>query len=289
MPERVLSQGGLTIAEALAEATQKLSKRGALTAMQDAKLLLQYATGLSSAGLISKSSEQPDDATMANFFSMVEKRCEGMPVHRIIGYRSFFGRDFSLSPDTLEPRPDTEILVEAALSRMPDEHLLFLDIGTGTGCVAITLACERQRAVVVATDLSTAALATAMENAERNFVADRLTFTHSDLFSEVEGRFDLIVSNPPYIPSADLDALAREVRDHDPVLALDGGEDGLDIYRRILSGGRKHLNPGGKLLLEMGVNQYADIKRIARDAGWVVDEVLPDLAGIERVICLSYR
>ena len=287
MPKRTFAQGPLTIAEALAEATQKLSQYGAPTAMQDAKILLRHATGLPAAGLISNNAGQLDAAALANFFSMIEKRCEGMPVHRIIGYRSFFGRDFSLSPDTLEPRPDTEILVEAALSRMPDEPLLFLDIGTGTGCIAVTLACERQKARGVATDLSGPALATALENAERNFVADRLTFTRSDLFNEVEGRFDLIVSNPPYIPLADIEALAPEVRDHDPVLALDGGEDGLDIYRRILSSGRAHLNPGGKLLLELGADQCRDIKQIARDTGWMVDEVFPDLAGIERVICLS--
>ena len=287
MPERIFAQGPLTIAEALAEATQKLSQCGALTAKQDAKILLQTATGLPAAGLISSDAEQLDDAAMAGFFLMVEKRCRGMPVHRIIGYRSFFGRDFNLSPDTLEPRPDTEILVEAALNRMPNEPLLFLDIGTGTGCIAITLACERQKARGVATDLSSPALAIALENAERNFVAGRLTFTRSDLFDEVEGRFDLIVSNPPYIPFADIDTLACEVRDHDPILALDGGEDGLDIYRRILSSGREHLNPAGRLLLEIGAGQSSDIKQIARDTGWTVDEVLPDLAGIERVICLG--
>lgn len=216
---------------------------------------------------------------------MVERVCEGEPVHRVIGRREFHGLDLALGPETLEPRDDTEALVALAAEHAPVDARL-LDLGTGTGAVALALLVDLPRATALMTDANADALRVARANAEANGFSDRVRFALGSWLEPVEGRFDAIVSNPPYIASATVDALDPAVRLHDPRLALDGGQDGLDAYRAILAGAAAHLVPGGFLALEIGYDQLDAVTRLAGRGGWRLEEARRDLGGRDRAVLL---
>jgi release factor glutamine methyltransferase len=227
---------------------------------------------------------------VASLETVLHRRLDREPVHRIIGSRSFYGREFELSADTLEPRSDTECLVDLALELLAtrrSESLLVLDLGTGTGILAITLVAEFAHANAVAVDLAAGALATARKNAQLNGVSARIDFLESNWFAQVEGRFDLIVSNPPYIESATIEGLEPEVQRHDPALALDGGPDGLAAYRVLAAESGRHLSNKGLVLVEVGAGQLGDVQAIFEAQGFVVRQVATDLGGIERVIAFE--
>ena len=220
--------------------------------------------------------------------SAVDRRCAGESVHRILGYRPFYGLDIRLSPATLEPRPDSEILVDTVLSLAEDMPagsggLRILDLGTGSGAIALALLSMLDGATAVATDLSADALVAAGDNAARLGLTVRLDLIESDWLDRVEGRFDVIVSNPPYIPSGDIAALAPEVRDFDPPLALDGGADGLDAYRALAAGAVAHLRPAGCIAVETGWDQHAAVTGLFSRQGFVLHRRDKDLAGRDRV------
>ncbi|MEL7428951.1 MAG: peptide chain release factor N(5)-glutamine methyltransferase, partial [Pseudomonadota bacterium] len=204
----------------------------------------------------------------------------------ITGLREFYGRPFTLSAETLVPRPETELLVDLAISFLSTRPgpARVLDIGTGSGAIAVSIACEVAKSHVTASDISVDALTTAKANASSLDVLNRIDFCQSDVLEGVAGTFDVIVSNPPYIPSADIMALDREVRDHDPLSALDGGPDGLEFYRRIIAGAGEHLAADGALLLEFGIGQSEAVSTIARDGGFSSQEIFKDLAGLDRVM-----
>jgi release factor glutamine methyltransferase len=257
----------------------------------DARLLLCLATGLSHEALIAHGQEPiaPDEA--ARLAGYVARRLDGEPVSRIKGVRDFYGRDFLIDSETLDPRPDTETLVDAALEAIArdgskDRPLKLLDLGTGSGCILLTLLAELPLAEGVGTDTSEGALRVAGENARRLGVAPRARFLAADWLDGVEGAFDLIVSNPPYIPGAEIAGLAREVAVYDPRRALDGGPDGLDAYRRIAKEAAPRLAPGGQLLLEIGASQADSVLNLLRRAGFLVDEgsVRRDLGGRSRCV-----
>jgi len=203
-------------------------------------------------------------------------------VSRIIGRRMFWGRNFRITPHVLDPRPETETLVAEALAGPAPARLL--DLGTGSGILAITLLAEWAQAEALASDLSPEALIVARSNAEDLGVADRLTLIEADWFSGIDARFELIVSNPPYIAAGEMDGLDPEVREHDPEIALTPGGDGLDAYRAIAAGAGARLAPGGRLLVEIGPTQGAQVTALFRAAGLVDVEVLPDLDGRDRVV-----
>lgn len=226
-------------------------------------------------------------AALEELAAFVKRRLDGEPVARILGRWEFYGIDFVLGPDTLVPRPETELLVDLALSAIKELAApRLLDLGTGTGCIPVAILCNNAAASALATDLSSEALAVARQNAERHGVAGRLTFASGGWFDAVpdQERFDIIVSNPPYIERAIIPALMTEVREHDPVLALDGGEDGLDAYRAIAASALRHLMPRGRLLLEIGNDQAEAVTGILEDAGLGDIAVEKDLAGLDRVV-----
>ena len=210
---------------------------------------------------------------------------------RITGTREFYGRSFLVNASALDPRPDTETLIEAALDVIAanggcKRPLTLLDLGTGTGCILLTLLAELPEARGIGTDLAPEALRLAEANAARLGLADRAVFLASDWCEAIAGEFDLILSNPPYIASAEIAGLAPEVAAYDPRLALDGGEDGLDAYRRIAASAARNLRAGGKILVEIGVSQADAVAGLLRRGGFLVEKGAPrlDLAGRPRVV-----
>jgi release factor glutamine methyltransferase len=259
----------------------------------DARLLLCHATGLSHEAYVAALNDALAPDAAARFGAFVERRLVGEPVSRIVGLREFYGRSFRIDASTLDPRPDTETLVEAALGLVDREAPLnILDLGTGSGCILITLLAELPRASGVGVDVSLGALELARANAQILGVGDRAAFLASDWLEAVEGSFDLVVANPPYLSAADMAALSPEVRDHDPAPALDGGPDGLSAYRRIVPGLRKALRPGGFALFEIGPDQARAVARLLADAGLDGGEpqqLWRDLAGRPRVVGARLR
>ncbi|MFZ0398221.1 MAG: peptide chain release factor N(5)-glutamine methyltransferase [Methyloceanibacter sp.] len=259
----------------------------------DARLLLCHATGLSHEAYVAALNDALVPEAAALFGASIERRLAGEPVSRIIGIREFYGRPFRIDASTLDPRPDTETLVEAALGLVDREAPLnILDLGTGSGCILITLLAELPRASGVGVDVSLGALELARANAQTVGVGDRAAFLASDWLEAVEGSFDLVVANPPYLSAADMAALSPEVRDHDPAPALDGGPDGLSAYRRIVPGLRKALRPGGFALFEIGPDQDQAVSRLLAEAGLDIGEgqhLWRDLAGRPRVVGARLR
>lgn len=249
----------------LAEAARRLAEAGVPDPGRDAQRLRDWA--LAQGG---------GDAL---FLEAIERRATRMPVSRIVGHRAFWKHDFIISGAVLDPRPDTETLVEIALCA-PFRRVL--DLGTGSGCILLSLLLERPDASGVGTDISRDALEVAQRNAARLGV-DRAVFVQSDWFAGVEGLFDLIVSNPPYISAAEFARLDPEVR-HDPETALTPGGDGLDAYRAILRDAAAHLTPGGRLLAEIGSGQGPEVATLFRAAGLAEVQVHPDINGKDRVV-----
>lgn len=253
----------------------------------EARLLLQDTLGVNHAWLLAHENDVPDEQIAAKFQSHLARRLAGEPIAYIIGHREFFGLDLSVSTDTLIPRPDTETLVEIALKFIP-EHIpensacRVLDLGTGTGAIALAIASQRPHARIFAVDISEGALRVAMANAERHDIHN-ISFLQSDWFSNLGDEvFDLIVSNPPYIPEHDIHLSQGDLR-FEPISALASGKDGLDDTRKIIAKARLHLKPEGRLLLEHGYNQAEQIAGLLKEAGFSEVNHAEDLAGIQRV------
>jgi release factor glutamine methyltransferase len=253
----------------------------------DAKLLLAHSAGHDRPLALDPREELPAEAA-SRFEALWEKRLAGAPVQHLVGEWDFFGRPFSVDARALVPRPETELLVEAALAEAPVAHRV-LDLGTGSGILAVTWLLERRGSRVVAVDVSTDALALARANGSRHSVLGRLGLVASDWTSALSSHetFDLAMSNPPYLALSDAAALSATVRDHDPASALFAGEDGLDAIRRLLDEVPAFLASGAPFLFEIGAGQTDAVKRevAARDA-WRLERIVPDLAGILRVAVL---
>lgn len=274
------------IAQVLAAARDRLAHAGCETAALDARLLLQAAAQVSHGDIVAWPDRTIGAEALARFDGFLARRMANEPVSRILGHREFYGRDFRVTPDVLDPRPDTETLINAALAAMTPE-IRVLDLGTGSGAIIVTLLAERPAATGTAVDVSAAALAVAKGNAEALSVAARLSFSQGDWFAPVSGRFGLIVSNPPYIPDRDIDGLAPDVKDFDPRGALAGGADGLDAYRRIAAGALDHLEADGRVMVEIGAGQAHDVTDIFVGRGFSPAGQHRDLGG--HVRCLSFR
>ncbi len=273
-----------TVSKLLLKAAPLFSKAGLDTPELDAKLLLQAASGYTNVELISKSKEALQSEICETFYGFVERRLNHEPVHRILGYREFYGRQFILSDETLIPRPDTEILVECGLKAKPTS---VLEIGTGSGAIAVSLASELPDVKITATDISKDAVKTAQKNAVKHNVDKKIKFVETDLFKGLKGKFDLVISNPPYIRKSDISDLQKEVQFHDPMHALDGGKDGLDFYRLIFKQVAGFLNPNGSVLVEIGIGQENDVIAIAKAEGFSKLEVIKDLNQVNRVVGAS--
>ena len=275
-----------SIADSLREATQALQAAGVPEARREAGSLLSFVTARDRTFLISHAEDLLADADLDRFREVVARRAEGEPLQYITGVQDFFGREFRVTPDVLIPRPETELLIEAALEIVAGvSSPLICDVGTGSGCIAVTLLCERSDARAVAVDVSEAALAVAADNARRHGVNERIELKISDCFDAVdETSFDLVVSNPPYVSSDALAGLQREVRDHEPLVALSPGADGLVVIRRLLRDAPAFLKPHGHLIMEIGFDQGEKIQGLIDPEMWHLLEIRPDLQSIPRIV-----
>jgi release factor glutamine methyltransferase len=287
----------ITIAEAIAEGARLLDRSGVADARRTAGLLMEHFLGADRAQLLVRSSEHIDDALLESYIRLAERRASGEPVHYIIGHQEFFGLDFKVDRSVLIPRPETEFLVEQVIALARDlnacsqKGLMIVDAGTGSGCIAVSLAVNIPRASILAIDISPAALDVARLNARNHGVESRIEFIEGDMLSPLSGRgldgaVDLLVSNPPYVPASSLHQLQREVRDWEPREALFGGEEGLDFYRRLLDEGKRYVKPGGSLVCEIGYSQLAAIRELIDLSAWQLTAVTSDLQGIPRTLSI---
>jgi release factor glutamine methyltransferase len=258
---------------------QKLLEDGGISAPRlTAEVLLAHAIGCRRAWLYAHSDEELKELWWIHYGRYLHQRLEGMPTQYITGTQEFFGRDFRVTPDVLIPRPETEHLIEAALNHGASA---ILDIGAGSGAIAVTLALET-KAHVAATDISSAALRVAQDNSRRLHAP--VDFVRCDLGSALRDRsFDMVVSNPPYVPETDRPTLPREVRDYEPALALFAGSDGLSVYSRLIPEAARLLKPGGRLILELGYGALEPVRQMLLPR-WRDIEVIPDLAQVPRVL-----
>jgi release factor glutamine methyltransferase len=254
-------------------------------ARQDAETLLLHVLGRDKAWLMAHGEEELPADGAGSYAELLERRFGGEPIQYILGEAEFYGLPFRVTPDVLIPRPETEHLVEKVLELASGfENLRIVDVGAGSGAIAVALAHHLPQADVAAIDLSAPALAVARQNAVINGVADRIRFLSGDVLGPVaEERFEIVVSNPPYVPSVDRVSLAVEVRDYEPALALFAGEDGLDVYRRLIPAAFAVLVSGGFIALEIGYDQSAAIAFLLTSAGFEEIGFVPDLQGIPRV------
>lgn len=270
-----------TRAEAIARAAARLTGAGVETPERDARLLYRWAAGLDGAGLTAVLKDPARPAELARFEQGVEAREGRVPLSHITGIREFWGRPFAVGPQVLDPRPETETLIAAALER-PARRVL--DLGTGSGCILGTLLCEWPDATGIGTDISMEALQIAAANLERLGLADRVELLRTDWLDGVEGKFDLVVSNPPYIAFHELGDLSPEVRDHEPLAALTPGGDGLGAYRRIAADVSRVLTPGGRVMVEIGVGQENPVAEIMARAGLNLLGTREDMDNRPRVV-----
>ena len=279
-----------TIAEILKEAASELDNAGVPEARREAGSLLSFILGKDRTFLISHAEDETDENSFVRLREFVERRAAGEPLQYITGVQDFYGREFRVTPDVLIPRPETELLVEAALQIVGQTAPFICDVGTGSGCIAVTLLCELVNARAVAIDKSPTALEIAKLNAQNHSVVDRTLFVVSDCFNSLDSRdyeFDLIVSNPPYVAESALEGLQREVRDYEPLIALSPGGDGLSVIRRLIDEGPAFIKPNGHLLMEIGFDQGEEVESLIRKSAWSLREIRPDLQGIPRIVVLQ--
>jgi len=270
-----------TVAEGLAELRGRLAAAGIEGAAREARRIMAAAMQVAPDRVSLLQTEPLSHAAEDRLAALAARRCGREPLSHILGLKAFYNHEFRVSADVLDPRPETETLVAAALG-LPFDRVL--DLGTGSGCILVSLLAARPGARGVGTDISEAALAVARENADRLGVAGRCEFLCSDWFEGVDGRFDLIVSNPPYISASEMATLAPELR-FEPRTALTDGGDGLSAYRAIAAGAGAHLAPGGRLMVEIGWRQGPAVAEMMRQAGLGAVRILPDLDGRDRVVC----
>ncbi|HEY0101828.1 MAG TPA: peptide chain release factor N(5)-glutamine methyltransferase [Pyrinomonadaceae bacterium] len=285
------------IGEALHEGIARLRAAAIADARPDARLLLSHTLMRDHAYLVAHSEEEIEPPALALFRALLARRAAGEPVQYITGRQEFYGLDFEVNSAVLIPRPETELLVETALELLRETSApLLCDVGTGSGCIPVTLLHERRDARAFGLDISTDALAVAARNAARHAVSERLALRVSDCFAALDAphaSFTLITSNPPYIPARDIPQLQREVRDHEPRIALtppgDEDGDGLSIIRRLIGEAAPYLIPGGHLLLEIGHDQHEAVARLVAPAVWTLLDTRRDLQGIPRTVVLRRR
>ncbi len=281
-----MSQGrssppGGTAALAMAAAAARLRAAGVDDPARDARVLLAHAARIEASRVTLIAPEDLEPEVAERYEQLISLRAVRVPVSHLIGEREFYGRRFKVSKDVLDPRPETETLIEIALSQ-PFERVL--DLGLGSGCILVTLLAETPLASGLGVDLSEAACLQASANAVLHRVEARIDIQKSDWFSNVTGQFDLITANPPYIALAEMAGLAPEVRSHEPNMALTDGGDGLSAYRAIAAGVSVHLRPQGRLCLEIGPTQGQAVSAMLREAGLVDIRILQDLDGRDRVV-----
>ncbi|MBA2731749.1 MAG: peptide chain release factor N(5)-glutamine methyltransferase [Acidobacteria bacterium] len=280
-----------SIARAIVEAAQILRQAGVPEARREAASLLEHITGHDRTFLITHAETALQLSDVRRLRELVERRAAGEPLQYIKGYQEFYGLDFEVTPDVLIPRPETELLVEKALELLDNmaQPARICDVGTGSGCIPITILHERPTAQAVALDISLPALRVAARNAARHGVRERLALMASDCFMALDpqhARFSMIVSNPPYITEDALAGLQREVRDHEPRVALTPGGDGLRIIRSLIADAPRFLDSGGYFLMEIGFDQHEAVRELIDSDVWELLDIHKDLQGIPRTVAL---
>jgi release factor glutamine methyltransferase len=282
----------VSIADAVLEASHALRIAGVAEARREAGSLLAHVLGKDRTFIISHARDELNETTIEEFAAAVRRRALGEPQQYITGTQNFYGLEFAVNPDVLIPRPETELLVEATLKLINEASVdsqLICDVGTGSGCIAITLVYHRPEIKAVAVDISERAIRVALANAKRHNATDRVSLVVSDAFSAMRqaNRFDVIVSNPPYVSASALAGLQREVREHEPHLALSPGGDGLSIIQKLITESPAYLKSGGYLLFEIGFDQHEAVNQMVNPHVWRLLEIQPDLQGIPRIVALQ--
>ena len=292
-----------SVAVALRDGIAELERENVPSAALAAELLLMHTLGRDRAWIYAHPEQELDATSRQQYFSLIARRASGVPTQHLTGHQEFWGLDFEVTPDVLIPRPETEHVIEVALERLGagsdassprrQEQFRIADVGTGSGCIAISLAQEFPAAQIIATDISAAALEVARRNAARHGVISRIDFVECNLVeallhqspvtSHQSPHFDLIASNPPYIGRQEAETLPREVREHEPAIALFGGETGVEIYAPLIAQAATLLKPGGVLALELGHNSAERVSRLLGAPEWTSLAITNDLAGIPRV------
>lgn len=282
-----------SIAQATLEATQVLRRAGVPDARRDAASLLAHTVARDRTYIITHAERLLAASDVRRFREYVERRAAGEPLQYITGHQEFFNLDFEVTRDVLIPRPETELLVETALELLAGAHApRICDVGTGSGCIIVTLLHERPQAQGVGLDISEAALRVAARNSARHGVQNRLALAASDCFdalSEPHARFTMIVSNPPYVAAEAIAGLQREVREYEPSVALTPGTDGLRVIRRLLMDAPRFLDSGGHLLLEIGFDQHEAVHSIINPQVWQLLDIHKDLQGIPRTVAMRKK
>lgn len=272
----------MTAAEVMVAATARLRAAGVPDPARDARVLLAHAARIDATRVTLIAPEDLAPEIEERYDQLISLRAIRVPVSHLVGERAFYGRRFKISRDVLDPRPETEALIECALA-VPFETVL--DLGTGSGCVLVTLLAEMPGSRGLGVDISEAACLQASANAVLHRVEARADICRSDWFEDVDGQFDLIVSNPPYLAASEMETVAPELREHEPRIALTDEADGLSAYRVIAENAAAHLNPDGRVMVEIGWLQGKAVSDIFRGAGWKSISVMPDLDGRDRVVC----
>lgn len=276
-----------TVRDLITWTAKHFTAKGIDDPAKEARLLLAHALGCRPIEVLTRYDDPPTDAERQRFRELVKRRADGCPVAYLVGGKDFYLLTFEVTPDVLIPRPDTETLVQTGLDFLKGKPTpSVLDLGTGSGCVAVSIAHKVKAARVTAVDVSPAAAGVAARNAEKHGIGDRVTVLVGDLFAPLpaDARFDLIVSNPPYIAASEIDTLEVGVRQFEPRLALDGGADGLEFYRRLAADAAGWLKPGGHLMVEVGWTQETAVRELFAAAGWVPLPSVKDQEGRWRVV-----
>lgn len=275
----------MRISEAIASATSELGNADVPEAVKEAGSLLQFAVARDRAFIVAHPEYELTEQELAVFKQAIARRSNREPFQQIVGRQEFYGLDFIVTPDVLIPRPETEILVERAIEVIGNREASFLDIGVGSGCISVAILKHCPKATGLAVDVSEAAIEVAKRNAAMHGVDGRLTIEDSDVYDDLDPQqFELIVSNPPYVPLADIATLQPEVRDHEPHVALTGGSSGLSIIKRIVAGAPEYLKPQGHLLIEIGFGQHERVDSLFDRGIWTHVKFLADLQGIPRIV-----
>ncbi|MDF2541850.1 MAG: hypothetical protein K0S47_1568 [Herbinix sp.] len=274
-----------TYKDLLQDARKVLKEHGIADADVDAWYLLEHVFGINRANYFLNQEVQVAERDRNQYLKLINRRATHVPLQYIIGKQEFMGLEFMVTPDVLIPRQDTEVLVEEVLKLCKGKQVL--DLCTGSGCIIISLAKLSTLERAFGLDISENALRVASDNGKLHNV--EVQWIQSDLYEKLEGRFDIIISNPPYIPSEDIESLMPEVKTYEPRMALDGAEDGLKFYRNITEGLHKHLKKDGFIFFEIGHNQGNDVKEILQNAGFYDVQIIKDLSGLDRVVVGNRR
>lgn len=281
-----LALGATTVGSALAEVARRLAAAGIDETRREARLIVAAALGWQPMQVLGRPEAALDGTLRQRVLALADRRARREPLSRLLGYREFWSLRFALSPETFDPRPDSETLIEAALAALPDraEPCRVLDLGTGTGCLLLALLSELPNAVGVGVDRSAAAVATARQNAQALGLSSRAQLLAGDWGAALGGAWDVILANPPYIPSGGIGSLMPEVARHEPRPALDGGPDGLDAYRALAPEISRLLAPAGLAFLELGLGQKAAVMALLAGVGLAMRATRPDLSGVDRCL-----